>query len=223
MKNKKKTLIIVAIVLVIIIALAGTVAGFILTGKVAVTSKQKLAKGISDLTSMMSMAELEKNSKEMEKMQTTPFELKNTITANINKMELDNSSEIKEILDEIQNVVKDTTITNTIQADFKNNIIKESLNINLADIVEEISADVEYNKDSLLLRSKELNEKYIKVNKSDLMNSTEEYSELLEVFELLEGICSNTNTNLYITEAEKAHFSENYKDIFSNYIKDDMI
>lgn len=218
MKNKKKILIIVAIVLVIIIALAGTALGMVLTGKVAITSKQKLAKGLVELTDKISTAKTE----EYEKMQTTPFEIQNVITANINKMELQDSSELQELLDEVNSVVKDTKITNTLQADLKNNIIKDNLKINLADIVKEISADVEYSNDRISLRSRELNQKYLTITKKDV-EASDEYNELIDIFKLFEEICNNKTNSLNLTEAEKTYFAENYKDIFSDYIKDDMI
>lgn len=218
MKNKKKVLIIVAIVLIIIIALAGTALGMVLTGKVAITSKQKLAKGLVELTDKISIEE----AKGYEKMKTTPFEMQNVITANINKMELQDTSELQELLDEVNSVIKDTKITNTLQADLKNNIIKENLKVNLADIVKEISADVEYSNDRLSLRSKELNQKYLTLTKRDVESSTE-YNELINIFKVFEEICNNETVNLSLTEAEKTHFAQNYKDIFADYIKDSMI
>lgn len=222
MKNKKKILIIVAIVLVIIIALAGTTLGMILTGKVAITSRQKLSRGLVELADKISTSEVEENSKEYEKLHTTPFEMKEVITADINKIELEDANGMEDLLNEIKNVVQDTTITNTLQADFKNNIIKDNLKINLGDVVEEISADVEYNNDTISLRSKELNEKYLSITKNDaLLNN--EYEDLLEVFELFENICKKETTSINLTDAEKAHFKENYKDIFSNYIADIII
>lgn len=219
MKSKKKILIIVAIVLVIIIALAGTALGMVLTGKISITSKQKLARGLSDLTSKISISELEENFKEYEKMQTTPFEMKNVITANINKIELEDANGMEELLAEIKNVAQDTIITNTLQADFRNNIIKNDLKINLADVIEEISLDMEYNNDTLSLRSKELNEKYLTITKKETLFN-DEYGDLLEVFELFENICKKETTSINLTDAEKAHFTENYKDIFSNYMAD---
>lgn len=217
--SKKKILIIVTIVLVIIIALAGTVAGTILTGKVAITTRQKLVKGLSDIGTRISLSELEKNLTEYEKMQRTPYESETTITANINKLELEDADGMQEMLDEIKNVVENTKITNTVQADLRNNIIKENIKLNLADIVGEISADLEYSQDRISLRSKELNEKYITLTKNDVMSSSE-YAELEEIFNLFEN---NSDENLYLTEDEKAHFVDYYKEIFSNFITDDML
>ena len=55
METKKKVLIIVAIVLIIIIALVGTVAGMVMTGKIAITTRQKIAKGFSDIENKISI------------------------------------------------------------------------------------------------------------------------------------------------------------------------
>lgn len=220
MEIKKKILITVAIILIIIIALAWTVAGMIMTGKIAITTRQKLAKGFSDMGSEIS--ELEGKSKEQEKLMQTPFESETTITGKINKMELSNTTGVEEILKEIENVVNNTKITNTLKADLKNNIIKEKISVNLADIVEEISADVEYNNDRISLNSKELNDKYITFTKSDI-EGNDQYEEYTEIFDIFEGICKRETANLYLTDEEKAHFAENYKEIFSEYITDDMI
>lgn len=222
MGSKKKSLIIIAIILVIIIALAGTVAGVVLTGKISITSRQKLSKGLIELADRMSMSDVEENLKEYEKMQNTPFEIQDVISANINNIELEDSRDIEDEIQEIKNIVNNSTITNTLQADLKNNIIKENLEVKLADITDTISADAEYNKNAISLRSKELNEKYITLNKRDIQ-ANYEYEDLLEVFELLEEICKKGTVNISLTDAEKSHFAENYKNIFSDFIKDDMI
>ncbi len=222
MKSKKKILIIVSILLIIIIALAGTTAGMVMTGKVAITTKQKLVKGIRDLENEISTTDLEKKVKEQEKLYQTPFESETTITGKVNKIELGNTTGIEEILKEVEHVVNNTKITNTLKADLKNNIINEKLSVNLSDIVEEISADVEYNNDRISLKSKELNDKYITFTKSDIDESSQ-YEEFAEIFNMFEGICKREGASLYLTDAEKAHFTENYKEIFSEYIKDDML
>lgn len=222
MKSKKKILIIVVIVLIIIIALAGTVAGMIMTGKVAITTRQKLAKGLSDIGKELSTTELEEKLKEQEKLYETPFESETTITGKVNKMELNNTTGMEEILEELENVVNNTKITNIIKADLKNNIMNEKISVNLADVVEEISADVEYNNDRISLKSKELNDKYITFTKNDV-ESSYQYEELAEIFDLLEGICKKETNSLYLTDEEKSHFAENYQGIFSEYIKDDML
>lgn len=97
MRSKKKVLIIVAIVLIIVIALAGTVAGMIKTGKVAITNKQKVAKGLADITNSIKISQLEEDYKEYKKLRTMPFEAENIITANINQIELDNTTGVEEI------------------------------------------------------------------------------------------------------------------------------
>lgn len=222
MKSKKRVLIIVAIVLVIIIAIAGTVAGMVMTGRIAITSKQKLARGLTDLGSKISMTEIEEGLKEYEKLQETPFEAQTIIRANINKMELEDTDGMEEMIDEIKNVVNNTTITNTIQADLKNDIIKENLTLNLADIVKEISAEVEYNEDRLSLRSKELNENYITFTKSGV-ESDAQYIDIETVFEILESICQKETVILYLNEDEKSHFREYYEEIFTDYITEDII
>ena len=220
MESKKKILIIVAIVLVIIIALAGTVAGMVMTGKIAITTRQKIAKGLSDIGNEIS--ELEGKSKEQEKLMQTPFESETTITGKVNKMELNNTNGMEEILKELENVVNNTKITNTLKADLKNNIINEKISVNLADIIEEISADVEYNNDRISLKSKELNDKYITFTKSDI-EGNDQYEEYTEIFDIFAGICKREISSLYLTDEEKDYFAENYHGIFSEYITDDML
>ncbi|MCI8962038.1 MAG: hypothetical protein HFJ18_03850 [Clostridia bacterium] len=220
MESKKKILIIVAIVLVIIIALAGTVAGMVMTGKIAITTRQKIAKGLSDIGNEIS--ELEGKSKEQEKLMQTPFESETTITGKVNKMELNNTNGMEEILKELENVVNNTKITNTLKADLKNNIINEKISVNLADIIEEISADVEYNNDRISLKSKELNDKYITFTKSDI-EGNDQYEEYTEIFDIFAGICKREISSLYLTDEEKDYFAENYQGIFSEYITDDML
>ncbi len=222
MNTKKKILIIISIIAVIIIALTGTVAGMIITGKVAITTRQKLAKGLSDIGSKASISNLEKNIKEQEKLYEKPFETETTITGTVNKMELNNTNGMEEILREVENVVNNTKITNTLKADLKNNKIKENLKANVSDIVDEISIDAEYNNDMISLRSNELNEKYITFTKKDI-ESSYEYNELMQIFELLENTCKRETTSLYLTDTEKAHFVENYGEIFSEYITDNML
>ena len=219
MESKKKILIIVAIVLVIIIALAGTVAGMVMTGKIAITTRQKIAKGLSDIGNEIS--ELEGKSKEQEKLMQTPFESETTLTGKVNKMELNNTNGMEEILKELENVVNNTKITNTLKADLKNNIINEKISVNLADIIEEISADVEYNNDRISLKSKELNDKYITFTKSDI-EGNDQYEEYTEIFDIFAGICKREISSLYLTDEEKDYFAENYQGIFSEYITDDM-
>lgn len=223
MESKKKILIIVAIVLVIIIALAGTVAGMIITGKIAITARQKIAKGFSDIENKISISELEEKSKDQEKLRQTPFESETVITGKVNKMELSNTNtEVEELLKEIENTVNNIKITNTIKADLKNNIVNEKISANLADIVKEISADVEYKNDRISLKSKELNDKYITFTKSDI-EENDQYEEFTEIFDMFEGICKGEVTSLYLTDEEKAYFEENYQGIFSEYITDDML
>ena len=220
METKKKVLIIVAIVLIIIIALVGTVAGMVMTGKIAITTRQKIAKGLSDIGNEIS--ELEGKSKEQEKLMQTPFESETTITGKVNKMELNNTNGMEEILKELENVVNNTKITNTLKADLKNNIINEKISVNLADIIEEISADVEYNNDRISLKSKELNDKYITFTKSDI-EGNDQYEEYTEIFDIFAGICKREISSLYLTDEEKDYFAENYQGIFSEYITDDML
>ena len=127
MKSKKKILIILAIVLTIIIALAGTTAGMVMTGKVAITTKQKLVKGIRDIGNEISTTDLEEKFKEQDKLYKTPFESETTITGKVNKIELSDTTGLEEILAEVENVVNNTKITNTLKADIKNNIINEKI------------------------------------------------------------------------------------------------
>lgn len=223
MKNsKKKIMIILAIIIVLIIALAGATAAMIMTGHVAITSKQKLAKGLSDVGNMISISDLEENLKQYEKIKETPFEEETVISANVNDIELEDMSGAQMIVDEVKNTINNTKITNTVKADLKNNIINENLKLNLSNIIEEISADVDYNENVLSLRSKELNEKYINISKNDL-ESNYEYSDLIEIFDIIEEICKKSDVSIYFTEDEKMHFSETYGGIFLNSIKDNMI
>ena len=222
MKSKKKILIVVAIVLIIIIALAGTVAGMVMTGKVAITTRQKLAKGFSDIGNKISTTDLEKNFKEQEKLYQTPFESETTITGKVNKIELSNSTGLEEILNEVENVVNNTKITNTLKADLKNNIINEKISVNMSDIVEEISADVEYNNDRISLKSKELNDKYITFTKNEV-ETNNQYADFAELFKMFEGICQKETAGIYLTESDKAYFARNYGGILSEYITDDML
>ena len=221
MKSKKKILIIVAIILVIILALAGTVAGMIMTGNLAITTRQKFAKGLSEIGSKASISQLDEKLKEQQKIQTTPFESETTITGKVNKIELDNTT-LEEIVKEVENVINNTKITNTLKADLKNKIINNNITVNLSDVVEEISADLEYSNDTISIKSKELNDKYITFSKNDI-ESDNQYEELANIFDIFEKICNNGTTNLYLTDTEKAHFIENYQAIFSSYITDNML
>lgn len=222
MKSKKKILIIVAIVLIIILALAGTVAGMVMTGKMAFTTRQKLAKGLSDIGSKAEISEFEEKFKEQEKMKQTPFEAETTITGKVNKIELSNTTGVEEVIEEIESAINNTKITNTLKADLKNNIINEKLSINLADIIEEISMDAEYNNGRVSLKSKELNDKYITFTKDDIQSDNQN-EELEEVINIFERICNNQTTSFSLTDTEKAHFVEKYQGIFSEYITDAML
>ncbi len=223
MKNsKKKIIIILSIIVVILIALIGTAAAMIVTGKVALTTEQKLAKGLSDITSKISFSNLEEKLKETEKIYETPFEAETTITSKINTIELEDMNGMEELVDELKNTVNNSVITNTVKADLKNNIINDNLMLKANDIVEEISGEIEYNGDTISLRSKELNEKYIAIKRSDA-ESSDEYEDFVKIFDFLDKACMKQETSLYLTEEEKNHFSENYGKIFANYITEDMI
>ena len=47
------------------------VAGMIITGKIAITARQKIAKGFSDIENKISISELEEKSKDQEKLRQT--------------------------------------------------------------------------------------------------------------------------------------------------------
>lgn len=223
MKNSsKKIIIILVIIIVLLIAMVGTVAGMVITGKVALTSKQKLAKAFSDIEDSVTLPELEEYCKKYEKMQQTPFESEVSINANVNEISLENSNEMQEIIDEVKNTIDNTQITNKVKADLKNNIIVENLKLGLGDIIPEISLDAQYTGKAIGIRSQELNPDYITLEESSIQ-SNNQYSNLQQVFEVLEEICQPKSINLYLTDEEKAHFTDNYQGILDKYIIDDMI
>lgn len=219
MKSKKKLWIVLVIILVILIALAGTAAAAIMTGKVAITNKQKFTRGLLDVAERMSIPEVKEKLDEYKNMQQTPFKMETTVTGSINEMNIGNSIEMRELMDQINDIVKNAKITATVQADIKNKVIKENLKLNSLDTIEELSADLEYTKDRISLRSKELNEKYLTFTKSDV-ESSHEYKDLVEIFDIIDNSFEN---NSYLTEDEKAHFEEYYKGILAKHITDDMI
>ena len=117
MKNSnKKIVIILAIIVVILIALVGTGVAMVVTGQVAITSTQKLTKGISDIQSKISLTELEDSLKEKAAQYEKPFENETTITANINEIQLEDMNGMEDIIEEIKNTVNNTQITNTLKA-----------------------------------------------------------------------------------------------------------
>lgn len=223
--NKTKLLVILLVVLLVIVALVGTVVAMVFTGKLALTDKQKLAKGLNDIkTRFSSVYSGEDNIiQEYEKMYTTPFESQTTITGSINKLDIEGTEGMEQILSEIKEIVGETKITNSVQADLKNKVVNENLKVEMGDVVDEISLDLEYNNDTIALRSKELNEKYLSITKNDV-ESNSEYEDLVEVFEMFDMLCEKIDTQkMTFTEEEKLHFQENYKGIFDKYLTDDMI
>ncbi len=224
MKNSnKKIVIILAIIVVILIALVGTGVAMVVTGQVAITSTQKLTKGISDIQSKISLTELEDSLKEKAAQYEKPFENETTITANINEIQLEDMNGMEDIIEEIKNTVNNTQITNTLKADLKNNILVDDLKLNMGEMLEELSAEVQYTGDELSLRSKELNARYMTLIREEAETSSQ-YEALAEIFDLIDELCNPSNTSsLYLTQEEKNYIKDNYGGILSESITDDMI
>ena len=189
MKKKSTKIVIILLIIIVLIigALAAGVGAMIFTGKIALTEKQKLAKGINDIKARFSSYSTQEETlfQDYERMYTTPFESQTVITGKINELDIegiDATQGASEIFNEIKEIVADTKITNDVQADLKNNIIVENLKLEMGDVVEEISLDFEYNENTNALRAKELNQKYLALTKNDI-ESNSQYAELLESFD----------------------------------------
>lgn len=229
MKNKNtKVVAILLIILLIVISLATATTAMMFTGKIALTDKQKLVKGFNDIKAKFNNKSTQENTlmKDFERMYTTPFESQTIITGKVNALEIEgveNNQEISEILNEIKTLVNNIKITNTVQADLKDEKMVENLKLEMGNVVEEISLDLEYNKDTIALRSKELNEKFLTITK-DNAELDSQYEDLLEVFESFETLCEKPNfSQLEFTEEEIIHFQEYYKGVVSKYLTEDMI
>lgn len=230
MKKKSTKIVIILLIIIVLIigALAAGVGAMIFTGKIALTEKQKLAKGINDIKARFSSYSTQEETlfQDYERMYTTPFESQTVITGKINELDMegiDASQGASEIFNEIKEIVADTKITNDVQADLKNNIIVENLKLEMGDVVEEISLDFEYNENTIALRAKELNEKYLALTKNDI-ESNSQYAELLESFDAVKQLCKKQDvSNLELTEEEIIHFQEYYKGVVTKYLTEDMI
>lgn len=230
MKKKSTKIVIILLIIIVLIigALAAGVGAMIFTGKIALTEKQKLAKGINDIKARFSSYSTQEETlfQDYERMYTTPFESQTVITGKINELDIegiDASQGASEIFNEIKEIVADTKITNNVQADLKNNIIVENLKLEIGDVVEEISLDFEYNENTIALRAKELNEKYLTLTKNDI-ESNSQYAELLESFDAVKQLCKKQDvSNLELTEEEIIHFQEYYKGVVTKYLTEDMI
>ena len=227
--NNKKVIVIILIVLFVLIGLAASVLAMVLTGNIALNNEQKLAKGLKDtITKISEMYPEEENNfiQDYNKMYITPFEQETVITGSINQLdigEMEENEEAKQMLTAIKEFVAGTKITNTIQADLNNRIIKENLKLGIEGAVEEISLDLEYNNNIIGFRSKELNEKYLTISKSDI-EANEQYEDLIEIFEMIENVSKKTNFEaLTFTDEEKLYFQENYTNIFRNYLTEETI
>ena len=230
MKNKSTKIVIILLIVIVLIigALAAGVGTMIFKGKIALTEKQKLAKGINDIKAKFSSYSTQEANllQDYERMYTTPFEAQTIITGKVNELDMEGLDAIQganEILNEIKEIVEETKITNNVQADLKNNLVVENLTLEMGDVVEKIALDFEYNENTIALRAKELNEKYLTFTQNDI-ESNSQYEELLESFNAFEQLCKKQDvSNLEFTEEEILHFKEYYKGVVTKYLTDDMI
>ena len=218
-KRGKKVFIIVLIILLLIITALGVTAVVLMkNGKIAITKKQKISKGL---------IEIEKNIEEniedrivknlnLKELSTSNGATRNTTTikTSTNTIKLKYFEGYDSILDEIKEMINNLQIQAIVEGDLSNNKISSSISISDGDVIKSLIGELNLDENEIGMRIKELNERYIVLDES--------YQLLGDIFEDTSMLNIDIE-KILLSKEEKQYFINNYKDIFVDNISIDMI
>ncbi len=210
---------IIAAVLVVAIA----VCAVILSGKFAFSGKDKvsngLAKSFETINESSEIIEDSYSYKYLESIKDKPFSATvdiSSIDLEINGAENYNANAAK-IISAVADELKNTSISTKINVDKKNEVALLNMNLKDEDIIGEISGDAVIKSDSIAIRSNDLNEKYITINKNDLDDDEK------MVFELIEKMFKSDLNAYKLTKEEAKYLKDRYSKIVKEFITNDMV
>ena len=202
------------------VAIITTVVVLLVTGKLNFTKSAKTWKGIEKIgetfTEPIEDVAESSEAKISKEMGEKPIECSAEITASIDEFEIEGMpASYEKNLEDITDLLDGSKINLDLKADPKEKAFSGNISASVKDVIDNISAEMVYKDDTLALRSKKINEDYIKISKEDLEDS--DYEEYAKLFDILEK--SNVN-DLMFTDDEIKHFEKTYKNILKDQIKD---
>ena len=228
-KSKKKFIIIgIAVVLVLVIA---ALVFFICTGKVNFTKKSKLFSAMSKAEETFTApldALLENSTTEISKnLDGKDIEYSAEITGSIDSFEgkMVNSELSAEEVEVLKSLVNGSKINLDLKLDPKEKAFEGSVKGSVANLLDEVQADVSYNNNAISVSLPTFSDKKLAVF-GDSVQGTE-YAELAQVFQVIEStdfesIISAISKSGF-TDEEIKHFEDTYDGLLKEQIDSDMI
>ena len=213
-KSGKKIVLIILILLVIVIFAVGiTTIVLMKNGTIAITKQQKLSRGLTDIQKNINdnnyLEDMNKLINDNVSKTTT------TLTANTDTMELKYFQGYDSIIEEIKKLINELQIQIVTEKDLSNSSINANFSIKDEKVIENFSGELNYNKEAIGIRIKELNDKYLVVDQD---NETTEI-----IFHYIDSIINIDKDKILLSNDEKQYFIDNYKNIFTENITIDMI
>lgn len=228
-KSKKKFIIIgIAVVLVLVIA---AIIFLVCTGKVNFTKKSKLFSAISKAEETFTApldALLEDNTTEISNnLEGKDIEYSAEITGSIDSFEgtMVNSELSAEEVELLKSLVNGAKINLDFKVDPKDKAFEGSVKGSIANLLNEVQADVSYNNNAISVSLPTFSDKKLAVF-GDSVQGTE-YAELAQVFQVIEStdfesIISAISKSGF-TDEEIKHFEDTYDGLLKEQIDSDMI
>lgn len=213
----------ILLALVVIIVVAG-VCGFVfLKDKITISARSKAEKGFSKSVNIFEESEELLNSndtyKYFEDLDSKAFESEVSMNfdAKVNNLEsLVEDEDLAETINKAIEELSNADITTKVGMDKKNKQLVVSGNVNAEDIFGTISGEAIIKEDEIALRSKEFNEKFIKITKDD--------EGMEQVFDMIKEMFETDFNKVILTDEEIEHFKTTYGDaVFDKVITDDKI
>lgn len=228
-KSKKKFIIIgIAVVLVLVIA---AIIFLVCTGKVNFTKKSKLFSAISKAEETFTApldALLEDNTTEISNnLEGKDIEYSAEITGSIDSFEgtmVDSELSAEEV-ELLKSLVNGAKINLDFKVDPKDKAFEGSVKGSIANLLNEVEADVSYNNNAISVSLPTFSDKKLAVF-GDSVQGTE-YAELAQVFQVIEStdfesIISAISKSGF-TDEEIKHFEDTYDGLLKEQIDSDMI
>jgi len=219
--KKVKIIIPVIAIIAIIVGIAGYV---LISGKIAISGKQKAEKGLEKAFNALEETEsvLEDNEgyKYLKNFYSNPSETEFSfnVKADVDNLEdLIGDKESAKLVEDILEEIGNCNVTTKLSLDRDNKKIVSTLELDEKDILGNISGEAVITDKEIAFRSKEINEKFLKIKRD------EDNKEVEEVFELIEELFEKDFSNLKFSAEEIKHFKNTYGNIFKDSVKDDMI
>ena len=218
---KKVKFILLAIVVVIVIA---GVCGFVfLKDKITISARSKAEKGFSKSLNIFEESEelLSSNDtyKYLEDIDSKAIESEVSMNFDADFKNLESLVEDEDLAEIINNAIEELSnadITTKVGMDKKNKKLVVSGNVNAENIFGTISGEAVVEEDQMAFRSKEFNEKFIKVTKDD--------EGMEQVFDIVKEMFETDYNKITLTDEEIEHFKTTYGDaVLDKVITDDKI